>query len=69
MNILDMITNSGNGAAVRRVADVPAAGSGGIHMEFISLSRSVHDMAEKALGQWRPADIAEADEENRMLCH
>jgi len=54
-----------HGASVRRLALVPVAGARGIDVELRLRPICDDDVAEHAFRQWRTADIAKTDEQDR----
>jgi hypothetical protein len=56
-------------APIRRVADVPGAGAGGIDRDRPGSARPRRELAHDALRQRRAADIAETNEENSDRFH
>ncbi|AWI59229.1 hypothetical protein AB395_00003596 [Sinorhizobium fredii CCBAU 45436] len=53
-----------NRAPVGRMADMPCADAGGIDRDQVVITRAARQLAHHPLGQRRPADIAETNEEN-----
>jgi putative intracellular protease/amidase len=54
-----------DGATIRGLAGVPRAGAGRVDLEHVLNAPMPGEIAEHPLGQGRPADVAEADEEDR----
>ena len=54
---------------VRRLADMPIAEPRRIDLEAVGQSLLLDHAAEHALGHWRAANIAEADEQDAVWRH